>query len=316
MNMAWLLGAPPSPPPPRRFWRIWPPPPPPPPPPPARLEFEVTLLLLALPTLLVLLFLLRRRRGLHHIKQPGHDRPHEQRAYAKMPSDTAARIAGNFELAALKRAEPDLAHKVESIVNDAEWLQCFWAACGHDVEATTARVRCCASWGQDYELDEPKAAEILSAGLIDILPGGDDDGAVVAVVRDIQIIGRLLQTRSFQEVIAAHLMQLQRLLKTSARAREYGVSMVHDLSRLNLSLVGRMIDPRNLHAQLQATRYLFTAFPVRFETIVVVDAPSSFGMILNAVKAVAPGAIPKPLQFVYRPHAESHCKRVFGQPVL
>ena len=235
-------------------------------------------------------------------------------ARATLSPEAAAHLTSRLD--ELRFAEPDLAREIESISSDTEWLQCFWAACDHDVEATTALVRAHASWGQDVKLDEPRVAEILSAGLIDILPGGGDDCPVVAVVRDIRTISLLLQRHSFKDLVAAHLMQLKRLLQSSARARQHGVSMVHDLSGLSLALIGSMMDPRNLHAQLQGTRILFTAFPVRFQTIVVVDAPSTFGMLLSAVQAVAPGAIPTPLQFVSRPEAASHCERVFGQPVL
>ena len=63
-------------------------------------------------------------------------------------------------------------------------------------------------------------------------------------------------------------------------------------------------------------RLLFTAYPVRFEAIVVVDAPPAFGTILKVVKAVAPDVLPETMQFVSRPEAESHCERVFGQRVL
>jgi hypothetical protein len=282
-------------------------------------EIKVTILLLVLSMLLTLVVCLRRRSSSsHHIEQQSDNQARlcEQQMSSMLLPLSAGRIASNVELAALRYAEPALARKIDAIISDTEWLQCFWVASDHDVEATIARIRCYASWGQDCELDQPQLIEILSAGLIDILPGGGDDCAVVAVVRDIQTICRLLQTHSFQDVIAAHLMQLKLLLKTSSRARQYGVSMVHDLSRLNWALIRRMMDPRNLQAQLQASRLLFTAFPVRFETIVVVDAPPSFGMILNAVKAVAPGAIPNPLQFVYRPEAVSHCVHVFGQRVL
>ena len=235
----------------------------------------------------------------------------------KMSPEAAARMMSAFQLAELRLAEPDLAREIELVINDSEWLLCFWNACDHSPEATVALVRAYASWAPDFQLDEGRTAEILAAGLIEILPGGDDECApVVAVVRDIQIIGRLLQTHSFQEVLAAHFMQLKRLLKTSARARQHGVSMVHDLSLLSWGLVGSMMGPRNLQPQLNGARFLFTAFPVRFHTIVVVDAPPAFGMLLNAVKAVAPGAIPTPLQFVSRPEAESHCEQVFGRRVL
>ena len=72
----------------------------------------------------------------------------------------------------------------------------------------------------------------------------------------------------------------------------------------------------DLHAQLSGAHFLFTGFPVTFDTIVVVDAPPAFSMLLSAVKAIAPGAIPKPLRFVSRPEAESYCERLFRQPVL
>ena len=90
---------------------------------------------------------------------------------------------------------------------------------------------------------------------------------------------------------------------------------MHDLSALDWALLRSMMDPRNLYAQLQASHFLFSAFPVRFNTIVVVDAPSTFGLLLNAVTSVAPGAVPESLRFVSRPAAEAYCERVFGQPV-
>ena len=221
-----------------------------------------------------------------------------------------------MQLAERRLEEPELAHEIDLISNDIDWLHCFSVACDHNVEAAAALVRSYASMSQEFTLEESQIAEILSARLIDILPGGSDDTPVVAVVRDIQTIRLLLHTHSFHELVAAHLVQLQRLLTSSARARRHGVSMVHDLSGLSVALVGCMLDPRNLHAQCTGARFLFTAFPVRFETIVVVDAPPAFGMLLEAVKRVAPGAIPNPLQFVSRPDAAAHCERVFGFPVL
>ena len=35
-----------------------------------------------------------------------------------------------------------------------------------------------AAWSKDFRLDERRAAEILRAGLVDILPGGGDDSAL------------------------------------------------------------------------------------------------------------------------------------------
>ena len=230
----------------------------------------------------------------------------------------SARLASELrnlqvELTELRFAEPDLAHEVERISEDLQWLQCFWMACHRNVEATKALIRSYASSVDNYKLDGPQVAEILSAGLIDILPGGDDDCAVVAVVHDVRIIAHLLQTHSFHDLVAAHLAQLKLLLKTSARARRHGVSMVHDLSELSWALLRSMLDPRNLHAQLRGAQFLFTAFPVCFRTIVVVDAPPMFRVLLDAVKAIAPGAIPEPLQFVSRPEAEPYCDRIFDR---
>ena len=238
-----------------------------------------------------------------------------------LPPEAAARLPGELrllecELFRLRLAEPELAQDIELISEDLDWLQCFWAACDRDAEATAALIRCYASSSRAFDLADAQAAEILDAGLVDILPGGDDDCPVVAVVRDIQTIRRLLQAHSFRDLVAAHLMQLQRLLKSSARARQHGVSMVHDLSGLSWALMQSMMDPRNLHAQLSGARFLFTAFPVRFHTIVVVDAPPAFGMLLSAAKVIAPGAIPAPLRFVSRPEADAHCELTFGQPVL
>ena len=169
---------------------------------------------------------------------------------------------------------------------------------------------------RDFRPDEARVASILAAGLVEILPGGAEDSAVLAVVRDVRILSTLLRTHTFHDVIGAHLFQLKALLKGSARARRHGVSMVHILSSFNLELLASMMHPVHLHAQLHAARFLFTAFPVHFHTIVVVDAPPAFGMLLNAVKAVAPGAIPKPLQFMSRSEATARCAQIFGQSVL
>jgi hypothetical protein len=237
---------------------------------------------------------------------------------ATLSAEAAARVVGDSELAELSLTDPLLAHDVELIRNDTEWLQCFWSACDQDTEATAALVRSYATSSRAFRLDEPRVAQILSARLIEILmPPGDslgDQRPAVAVVRDIQVMGQLLQAHSFQDVVAAHLIQLQRLLRTDARARRHGVSMVQDLSGLSLSLVGSLMDPRNLQVQIQAARLLLTDFPVRWKTTVIVDAPSTFGMLLNAVKAVVPIAID--IHFVSRPEAESRCERIFGQRVL
>ena len=87
--------------------------------------------------------------------------------------ETVIHLANSFHLADLRLTEPAIAHEIESISEDIEWLQCFWVACDRNQAATTAMIRSYASWRQDFKLDETRIAAILRAQLIEILPGGE-----------------------------------------------------------------------------------------------------------------------------------------------
>ena len=132
--------------------------------------------------------------------------------------------------------------------------------------------------------------------------------------------------------------------------------MVQDLRELSLALVARMMDPRlllaqaraarlphstspckprvnpacvygrdpvcprcnpNLHGlQARAARFLLGAFPCKWGTIVIVDAPASFGGLWRAAANFLPVEFAESVQFMYRPEAEERLERMFGRRVL
>ena len=131
--------------------------------------------------------------------------------------------------------------------------------------------------------------------------------------------------------------------------------MVQDLRELSLALVARMMDPRLLlgqaraadsrtappHAspaltlresagvalcprcnhilhglQARAARFLLGAFPRKWGTIVIVDAPASFGGLWRAAANFLPAEFAESVQFMYRPEAEERLERMFGRRVL
>ena len=229
-------------------------------------------------------------------------------------SDAATLRSLQAELAQLRLDEPDLARAIE-VSNETDWLQCFLAASvtagGINRPCPIVRIL-----SQDFKLEESKVAEILSAGLIEILPeGGEANRAVVAVVRDIQIIGRLLP-HSFHDVVVAHLVQLQRLRQ---RARERGStgSRWSTICRHSASRSSGACSTRGIYtAQLHGARFLFTAFPVRFPYDCGRRRAASLQRAPECGQGRRARGDSKPLEFVSRPEAVAHCERVFDQPVL
>ena len=95
--------------------------------------------------------------------------------------------------------------------------------------------------------------------------------------------------------------------------------MVQDLRELSLKLVARMMDPRMLLAQARAARFLLGAFPCKWGTIVIVDAPASFGGLWRAAANFLPAEFAESvcsMQFMYRPEVEERLDRMFGRRVL
>ena len=76
------------------------------------------------------------------------------------------------------------------------------------------------------------------------------------------------------------------------------------------------MDPMSLRVQAVAARFLLGAFPVRWRSVVVVDAPYSFGAIWRAARLFLSAAFADSVQFVYQPDAAAHCERTFGRPIL
>ena len=229
-------------------------------------------------------------------------------------TDTAACVTTIFALAELLHEEQsDHVKQVANITaKDSLWLRCFLAASRDDGGAAAAQIhshaRTTKAWQHDFgQPTSETIAAILSAGLVEILPGDDNcHGGIIAIVRDIGVLGRLLESHSIEDIIAAHLAQLKAVLKASPRAAQHGITFVQDLAELSLMLVGRMMDPRSLRVQARTARLLLGEFPVRWNSIVVVDAPASFGMLWKAASNFLPAAFAKAVQFVARPGAADH----------
>lgn len=106
---------------------------------------------------------------------------------------------------------------------------------------------------------------------------------------------------------------VERLVLSSNAAQQHGISVVQDLSELTLPLVTRMLDPRALLWQSRAARFLLSAFPCKWRTVIIVDAPPSFGGLWRAVRNFVPA---DDIRFLYRPEAEGQLEEIFGRPVL
>ena len=198
-------------------------------------------------------------------------------------------------------------------------LSCFVRVSSRDPTAAAELVLAYASWcaaGMGPSHD-PRPLAVGGRPLVDIMPeGAGTSQTPVAVVRDVRILGALLQQFSIDQVLRSHVAKLQRTMLESLPAQRHGLSMVQDLRELSLKLVARMMDPRMLLAQARAARFLLGAFPCRWGTIVVVDAPASFGGLWRAAASFLPAEFAASVQFMYRPEAVERLERMFGRRVL
>ena len=110
-------------------------------------------------------------------------------------------------------------------------------------------------------------------------------------------MGALLEAWDFGDVVRSHVGWIERLLLARPAARRHGIFIVQDLAQLSLALVTRVLQPRALLWQTRATRFLLTAFPCKWRTVYIVDAPASFGGIWRAVRQFVPA---DDIVFLYR----------------
>ena len=224
----------------------------------------------------------------------------------------------------LAERDPDGREVVTRVMANASGLlRCFVGVSGGDAEAAAALVLAYASWCAAglAPSDDVRPLTASGAPLLDIIEPESpaDDGAgrpVVAVVRDVRVLGLLLDDFSLDEVVGSHVARLERLLLSSAAARRHGVGIVQDLSEMSLSLVTRMLEPRALLTQSRAARFLIGAFPCTWASVVIVDAPMAFGGLWRVVRNFFPADFADSVRFVYRPDAARELKELFGRPVL
>ena len=227
-------------------------------------------------------------------------------------------------------------------------LSCFVRVSDGEPAAAADLVLAYASWctaGMGPSHD-PRPLASRGRPLVDIVPEvAGTTQAPVAVVRDVSVLGELLQTFSFDEVLTSHVAKLQRAMIGSlaacaalgprmelpnqqtlhcssfslgacGRRQRRGFGMVQDLRELSLSLVARMMDPRMLLAQSRAARFLLGGFPCKWTTVVIVDAPTFFGGLWRAARGFLPEEFAESVQFLYRPEAEDQLERIFGRRIL
>ena len=237
-------------------------------------------------------------------------------------------------------------------------LSCFVRVSSREPKAAAELVLAYASWCAAGMVPSHDPRPLASSGrpLVDIVAEVAGTAQTpVAVVRDVRILGELLQEFSFDQILRSHVAKLQRAMLSSHPAQRHGrssrlkspswrchssppsrearpkpricgllhwlllhpgLSMVQDLRELSLALVARMMDPRLLLAQARAARFLLGAFPCRWGTIVIVDAPASFGGLWRAAANFLPVEFAESVQFMYRPEAEERLERMFGRKVL
>ena len=223
----------------------------------------------------------------------------------------------------LAEREPDGREVVLRVMANASGLlRCFVGVSGGDADEAAALVLAYASWCAAGLAPRDDVRPLASKGapLVDIMepePTAEHaDRPVVAVVRDVRVLGQLLDDFSLDEVVGSHVARLERLLLSSAAARRHGVGVVQDLSEMSMSLVTRMLDPRALLTQSRAARFLIGAFPCTWAAVVIVDAPMAFGGLWRVVRHFFPADFADSVKFLYRPEAARELEELFGRPVL
>ena len=193
---------------------------------------------------------------------------------------------------------------------------------GGDPRAAAELVLAYASWvavGLSPSDDRRPLTNSDAKPLVEVLPelrpesADAPDGPVIAVVRDVQVLGQLLQQFDLSDVVRSHVGWVERLVLSSAAAQQHGIAVVQDLAELSLPLVTRMLDPRALLWQSRAARFLLSAFPCKWRTVIIVDAPPSFGGLWRAVRNFVPA---DDIKFLYRPEAAAQLEEIFGRKVL
>eukprot|EP00965_Chrysotila_dentata_P227215 6195865-Pleurochrysis_carterae.AAC.3 len=91
------------------------------------------------------------------------------------------------------------------------------------------------------------AAVILSAGLVEVIPERDLEGRAVLLVRDVRVLGELLQTHTLEEVAAAHLWLLEERVLVDDRWTAHASRMPDCCSQCTTPLPGCNTGMRGEH---------------------------------------------------------------------
>ena len=195
---------------------------------------------------------------------------------------------------------------IEELLRTPRWLQCFVDANAGDAAAATRAVLAYASYAPVGigPASEAAAAPRLTVGgapMIELLRAPDGEGRPIGLVRDISRLSKLLSLHTFDEIASAHLWRLQTLLIGSEPGRRRGVTLVQDLSQLSLWLQLQVMEPRTMLAQARFVRYIFACFPIKWGTLVVIDAPSLFTPLWRALHEILPASIVEQVHFLQSP---------------
>ena len=234
--------------------------------------------------------------------------PPEEPSGSSTPTTRARSPRSRPRFASGRRAAADASERraIEELLRTPRWLQCFVDAHAGDAAAAARAVLAYASYAPVGigPASEAAAAPRLTVGgapMIELLRAADGEGRPIGLVRDISRLSKLLSLHTFDEIASAHLWRLQTLLIGSEPGRRRGVTLVQDLSQLSLWLQLQVMEPRTMLAQARFVRYIFACFPIKWGTLVVIDAPSLFTPLWRALHEILPASIVEQVHFLQSP---------------
>ena len=194
---------------------------------------------------------------------------------------------------------------LEQLMQTPEWMRCFVRR-NEDVQAATKAALLYTSYAPSgtKPASAVEAMPWLSVGdahLVELLAAPDSTGRPIGLVRDVSMLSTLLSRGSFDQIAAAHLWRLKELLTSSVSAQQRGVTLIQNLSQLSAKLQLQLLEPRTMVAQARIMRYIFSCFPIRWGTLIVIDAPSVFAPVWRAVKEFLPEYVVQSVQFLKSP---------------
>lgn len=205
---------------------------------------------------------------------------------------------------------------LEQLVRTPSWLVCFLRANDDDLAVATTSALSHAAYakkgvGPASEIVASPRLFVQGEAMIELLTATDGADRPIGFVRDISRLSSLLRQYSFDDISAAHLWRLKSLLMGNILMQRRGVTLIQDLSQLSARLQLQVLEPRNLLAQARVIRYIFSgSFPIRWGTLVLIDAPALFSPVWRALKEFLPEHIVNKVHFLKSPCHEELVKLV------